>query len=861
MARSDDGETSGIKTDRIPPVVVVAPPAVQPAPGRVVANRYEIRDRLGKGGMGSVWRAYDRVLREDVALKVLLPERGHDAAMLDNFLGEVKHGRKIKHPNVCRVHDIGEDGDLRFLTMELIEGRSLRAVLKEGPLAPDRALDLLRQIVEGLSAVHAQNIIHRDLKPENVMVRPNGQALVADFGLARAPTADRHDDTDVAGTPAYMSPEQLAGKPLGVRSDIFSLGLLAFEMLTGRVPFEGGSSVTKNRAVLQAPPRALEVPALPDGFVRALDRVLARAMAQDPDDRFASVDEFGAALAAARRGPAPGEGDERPAGPAPQAAAPARRRRRWAAVALSAALPALAATAVAARSSSGPAPPAVLVTPLENLTGDPTWNGLAQGSVEAIRAGLRSLPQVRVLDGPAQAWALGGPEATWVTAGSVQRVGSSLRLAVHLRAAGGAAVGEPIEIDGDPADPSALPEALRRRARDEVRLLVNDHERRRRADVATKNKTAKARLREYYDLISPAPRPEDFAAGERLLDEALAADPRYVPALVERATLRMRIGLSQASPKARKDALDDVGRAIAIAPRDPSALAFRCRALQLKQAFDDQSTDAALAEAVAACDDALRADPGSAAARLTLGRLHESACETEIAMTTLQRALDLDLDRSLSGWLLEQLVHVALKEGKTAVADRVSQQLVDFSEEERRLGGRAYSRRAGVPPTHGAHVLRAAVLMRLGQPESLAQAEAELLRELDTMAGGIGDRWNEATALRGLVRVATLRGRPAPSAWRERLDALERDYRATAQEKPNAIRGAALSYWWVDPDAALELLALLGPPASFQDAFDRARIYHAAGKDADARRALDLHPATERWQKRCQAWIHARLAP
>src|SRR5688500_17476825 len=155
VARSE-AEASGIKTDRIPPVVVDGPACVQPAAGRVVAGRYEIRARLGAGGMGSVWRAYDRELEEEVALKVLLPERLNDPSMLEHLRREVKLARRITHPNVCRVFDYGEDGDLRFLTMELIEGRTLRSLLAAGPLEPERAFALLLQVVEGLAAVHAR---------------------------------------------------------------------------------------------------------------------------------------------------------------------------------------------------------------------------------------------------------------------------------------------------------------------------------------------------------------------------------------------------------------------------------------------------------------------------------------------------------------------------------------------------------------------------------------------------------------------------------------------------------------------------------------------------------------------------------
>jgi serine/threonine-protein kinase len=860
VARSG-GETSGVKTDGIPPVVVAGPAGVQPAPGRLVAGRYEIRARLGAGGMGSVWRAYDRELEEEVALKVLLPERLHDLTMLEHLRREVKLARRITHPNVCRVFDYGEDGELRFLTMELIEGRTLRALLAAGALGPREALGALGQIADGLAAVHARGIIHRDLKPENVIVRSTGQAVVADFGLARAPLADQLGANDMAGTPAYMSPEQLRGEPLDARSDIFTLGLLAFEMLTGRSPFEGGSSVTKSRAILRAPPESLVVPALPGGFVRELDRVLARALAKAPADRFASASEFAAALRAAEGdGGADGAAQARPSAAARAVGWLRLRPARWAAVAVTAALP--AAAAFARRGEADPRP-AVYVAPLKNVTGDPAWDALARGAVEAVRTGLRTVSQVRVLDAPGGGWrALGSGRgaATWVTTGSVQRVGTRLRVALQLQTAGGAAVGEPIEVEADPSDPSRLPEALRRRALDEVRLVARTRDQRRRAERSTASDAARGRLLTYYDLVSPAPRPEDYEAGAHLLDEALAADPRYVPALLERAALRMRVSLAQAKPELRAEAQADIERALSLEPGEPRALSMQCLVMRQEIHANPRPSDAAFARAIEACNGALRADPTSATARLTLARLHEGACETEVALTSLQRALELETDRSLSGLLLRQLTHLALQESKITLADHASRQLVDFYEGEQSFGSRAYSLHEGGSSISGVHLIRAAVLVRLGQTESLERARAELLRELETMASGIGDRWSEATALRGLLRIDERLGRAEPSAWRARLDAIEHDYPDTAREKPDVVRSNAMLYRWFDPPAALDLLALLPAPATFREAFNVALVYHAAGRDDDARRAFDTLPAGERWEQRCRGWLTAQLA-
>ncbi len=873
MAKSGGRELTGVETNFDPPAVIEVPPASSPvaqfAPGAVVAGRYEIRACLGAGGMGTVWRAYDRELEEEVALKTLLPERLQDPVMLERLRREVKTTRRITHANVCRVFDYGEDGDLRFLTMELIEGRTLRSLLAAGPLGHEQALAGLGQIVEGLAAAHAQGVIHRDLKPENVIVRSGGEAVVADFGLARASLYDRKSVTDFAGTPAYMSPEQLRGEALDARSDLFSLGMLAFEMLAGRSPFDGGTAAAKASAILRDPPAPLEVAGLPAEVVRALEVVLFRAMAKAPGARYPSAKDFGTALSTAWGAGRSSDGGRAPSLLSYTRSDPLRGRergtlRRWLVVGPALALAAfLGAFALARPNGPDDARPAISVHPLDNLTGDPSYDGLARGAVEAVQTDLRAIPQVRLVDAPgsARSWAFfRPPRPTWVAAGSVQRVGDRLRVAMQFRAADGTQVGEPIEIDGAPGDLGGLPGALRRRSLDEVRLLVRNHHWRQQAEVATKSDLAKTRLRQYYDLVGPVPHSEHFETGERLLGEALAADPRYVPALIERSSLRVYAGRSRADRGGFTTAFADAEQALALAPGEPRALVLRCHLSQIQAHLNERSTDAEVAAAMAACNDALRADPTSARAYLALARLYESTCQNELAMTSLHQAVELEADRSLLGLLLSQLTHVALQEGQLAVADRVSQQLVDFYEEEKQAGARALSRRAGVPAVSGAHVMRAAVLMQLDQPGALERARVELLRELDTISGGIGDRWNEASALRGLWRIARLRGEPAPSAWRDRLEAIERDYRTIAKGKPYVIQGVAASYRRVDPEAALELIDLVGPPASFDQAFYRALIYHAAGRDHEALRALELHAPVEQWERRCREWVRSRLA-
>src|ERR1043165_7377534 len=210
------------------------------APGHVLGGRYRIVGLLGRGGMGEVYRADDLALKQPVAFKLLPDALSGDAAALERFRREVRVARQISHPNVCRVYDIGEAEGWHFLSMEFIRGEELASVLKRfGRLPVDKAAQIARQICAGLAAAHKAGVVHRDLKPANVMIDEAGEARVTDFGLAAIAEEVRGDGR--AGTPAYMSPEQLAGQELTTRSDIYSLGLVLYELFTGRRAFEAST--------------------------------------------------------------------------------------------------------------------------------------------------------------------------------------------------------------------------------------------------------------------------------------------------------------------------------------------------------------------------------------------------------------------------------------------------------------------------------------------------------------------------------------------------------------------------------------------------------------------------------------------
>jgi predicted Ser/Thr protein kinase len=252
-------------------------------PGTTIASRYRVVNLLGKGGMGEVYRAEDLTLDQEVALKFLPGALASDTEALARFHSEVRIARQIAHPNVCRVYDIGEADGRIFLTMEYIDGEDLAGLLRRiGRLPSDKALQLARQLCAGLAAAHDADVLHRDLKPANIMIDGRGRAHITDFGIAGL-AADLKDDHSRAGTPAYMAPEQLEGKGVSVQSDIFSLGLILYEMFTGRRAFEASTVADLIRVHDQSSPSR---PSTLVGDIDPLvERVILRCLERDPRAR------------------------------------------------------------------------------------------------------------------------------------------------------------------------------------------------------------------------------------------------------------------------------------------------------------------------------------------------------------------------------------------------------------------------------------------------------------------------------------------------------------------------------------------------------------------------------------------------
>ncbi len=317
VVQDDDGQLTIAAVFTAPLSSPAAAAAAQRAfsalvPGDVLCDRYEIVERLGQGGMGSVYKAMDQELERFVALKTVRPDLASNAGMLRRLKQEILLARKVTHPNVIRIHDIGVADGLRFITMEYFEGSDLGSHLyKNRKLGSAESTGIVRQICDGLAAAHKQGVIHRDLKPQNVLINERGEIRILDFGLARSVESPNLTRSGMlVGTPNYMSPEQATGDPVDVQSDIYAVGLMWYEMLTGALPFKGETSMARlvERTVKPVTPPGEVEPDIP----QHVSDVIMRCLEIDPACRYGSVTELIGALRSWDSG-TPGQGVPRPA--------------------------------------------------------------------------------------------------------------------------------------------------------------------------------------------------------------------------------------------------------------------------------------------------------------------------------------------------------------------------------------------------------------------------------------------------------------------------------------------------------------------------------------------------------------------
>jgi eukaryotic-like serine/threonine-protein kinase len=433
--------------------------------GEVVGNNYEILGIVGAGGMGVVYRALDRKLQRTVALKFLPPEIDRDEREREYFLLEARTASSLDHPNIGVIHGIEETTDGRaFIVMAFYAGQSLGQILSNGPLPPAKAVEIACQIAKGLQEAHSRKIVHRDIKPTNVMITPSGALKIVDFGLARIISGESATVTGVTGTVKYMSPEQAMGHRVDQRTDIWSLGVVLEEMLTGANPFERNTVSAILVAVLHEPPRPL------DGVPLELQSIVYRALSKNPEKRYQNCSEMLADLEAYRTEAAVEPGTQREASKGRSTAKssdirkyieeastsawngsepPRNRSLPWllagiGAVAVASLLffPALSEKIRQLR--SGGSEKHVAVLPFENAGNNPEDTALVDGLLDSLAGKLSNLDvdnkalwviptsEVRRLKVTDPATALKDFGATYVVSGSVRRDGKGVNLSLNL---------------------------------------------------------------------------------------------------------------------------------------------------------------------------------------------------------------------------------------------------------------------------------------------------------------------------------------------------------------------------------------------------------------------------------------------
>lgn len=705
--------------------------------GTVLADRYEIEELVGMGGMGIVYRARDRRLDVPVAVKLLSEEKAADPETLERFERELVLARQVTHPNVVRIHDIGQDGDRHFLTMDFVPGRSLKALLEEeGPMPADRAASIGRDLAAALAAAHDKGVVHRDLKPANVLLDEEGRARITDFGVARSlsgrgPTRTGH----VLGTPDYLSPEQALGERVDGRSDIYALGLLLYELVSGELPFSTDSVDESLAQRISGKPRDLtrldvDVPAW-------LAQIIGRCLARNPDDRYQAARDLCDDLAG-------------------HAVSPAPRRGHWRAAAVGAVVLAVVlglawllypapAGRDSGRDASGPAAGedgtrAVAVVPFADETGQATLAWVSTGVAEMIAVDLAQAPSLEVVDSlrvfrtvrdlalnagvlaDSEARQLAGLlDAELLVMGRVRSAGEGLRLEARLVDVGPGGVDDR-RFGLDVAGAGALLDAAGRLS-SELRDGLEAESTESAGPALSASPRAMAEYSKGVDSLTRG----DTLAAEASLEKSVEADPAFAAAWVRLADARQSLGYRDEAVAAAREAvenLDDSGGRIGL----------EARALRASLEGDSE-------RAIELRRQLVEHYPNDVEARVRLGELQGDSGRLDAARKTLSAVVEQHPNHPRAWYLLGKFSILA-GESRRAIDDYLVRALVVQNRLDNPQG------RADVLNAMGIAYSQVGDLEQAREQYSKA---AEIRRE-------IGDRRGVAATLSNLARIEALRG-------------------------------------------------------------------------------------------------------
>jgi serine/threonine protein kinase/tetratricopeptide (TPR) repeat protein len=628
-------------------------------PGNLVGRTlgvYELKALIALGGMGEVYRAIDTRLNRAVAVKVLPEHLSNDPERRERFKREAKIVSGLNHPHICRLYDLGAHDGIEYMVLELIEGETLQSRLACGPLPLSEALDYAIQVAEALDEAHKHGVIHRDLKPNNVMLTASGVTLL-DFGLAirctppAGITLDAHS-TDgmegltivgrIMGTPQYVSPEQLEGKPADSRSDIFAFGALTYEMFTGQQAFQGANSARLISAILQDEPRPIS--ACVPSMSPALALTLTRCLAKNPEDRWQTANELVQSLRSV------GTATVSPANPLHASRARRSLNRVNRSATIAAVLVALLGLGVAAMHWRARAPTggariqSIAVLPLENLSRDPQQEYFADGMTEALIGGLSKISALRVIS-RTSVMHYKGTKATvpeigrelkvdGVVEGSVQRVGDRVKITAQLIRAVNDTHLWANSYERGATDVLALQEEVARAIAEEIKVTVTPQELQRLTGARPVNPQVLelcSRVRHILTDMSS----NDAVNAINLAQEAINIDASYAPAYEALAhayysASNLTLPPREAMPKARAAAQ----KALAL---DPTLSGARTTLGLVAGGYDWN-----WAEAEKSFRRAVNDNPGQASSHAWYGSYLSDVGRSEEAIQELERARQLD---------------------------------------------------------------------------------------------------------------------------------------------------------------------------------------------------------------------------
>ncbi|HWM93742.1 MAG TPA: protein kinase [Thermoanaerobaculia bacterium] len=731
------------------------------AMGERLAGRYRILELVGIGGMGMVYKAEDEQLGLPVAIKILRSDLARDHRRLERFKQELVLARQVSHPNVVRIHDLGTDGDLVFLSMDFIPGRSLQDLLaREGKLTAERAAGIARQIAQGLAVAHEAGVVHRDLKPGNILVDESGRAAISDFGVARSLSSPGLTlPGAVVGTLDYLAPEQARGGEIDGRTDLYALGIVLYEMMTGELPFAGGSATEVLAQRLTGATRDLasagvEVPP-------HLAAVVRRLLQLDPERRYANARELLADL-------------ERPAAEPPRPRRP--RRVLWAA--LLGIIPVLALlgwlgyqsiqgvgfarqepapdAAASATKAAVAAGHAVALLPLADETGREDLAWVAAGLPEMLAATLAEGPGLRVLDSrrvfqTLEALKLApGPlperearrlaellDADRLVSGRVRAAGNLLRIDLSLVATDLPGLpAQTLKAESEPGDAFRLIDQIGATLREQLAAPPAPAGR-----SVSRSPVALAA----YAKGSASLRRGDAISAVADLERAVAGDPGYGAAWVQLARAREALGRREAAREAAR-------RAVATLGAVESRSAYEARAIEARLLGRPDKAQEILARLV-------ERYPGDAEARVELAETYGEQGSLDRAIASLQEVVEL-APHHPRAWFLLAKYSILAGDVRRAIDDYLVHALVVQNQLGSEEGRADVLNAFGVAWRELGEVERAA--------ESYGQAAAIRRR--------IGDERGYATTLRNLASLDSMRGEHAAAGRRlaEALAILER---------------------------------------------------------------------------------------